>query len=431
MLSATLRWTDRIQNFFSSFEVPNQQFRVELVDSLGNVIQPIYATVPGDPLLQVSPNQREFDLTAVLQPLAGQNVALRFTVEDDRFYLNVNLDDVSLLVETALTVTVDNVAPRITSLGDPAPVQDKGLEGEPVTLTLAFDDPGSLDVHTISVDWGDGTTDAVVLPLGSRSFSLPHTYSSGGIYPIRVALVDDDSGADAIETEAFISGAGIQEVDGERVLYVIGTSGDDQVTINRQGNGALRVHASFIDEPGGRLFTDPDLDRIVVLLCEGSDHLNLAGNLSLPAWVDAGGGDDHVNGGGGSDIILGGDGDDHLNGGGGDDLLIGGSGQDRLVGGPGDDLLFGGAFSPPIARGEFWAVLRDIQRIWSDADRELADRRAEIASRDDFFGQLSDDLAADTLTGASGNDWFLTFDGDQATDVPARKSGDVVTSLDS
>lgn len=76
------------------------------------------------------------------------------------------------------------------------------------------------------------------------------------------------------------------------------------------------------------------------------------------------GGDDELRGGGGNDLVIGGDirevagsvtygffdtpdGDDFLEGHGGDDILIGGTGNDRLFGGDdeGDDILYGDTLS--------------------------------------------------------------------------------------
>ena len=334
----------------------------------------------------------------------------------------------------SVAVRVNNVAPQITQFADPAPPSDKGQEGEPIQLDLAFSDPGTLDVLTARVDWGDGSTDNVTLPLGQRSLNLDHVYSSGGIFTVTVTLTDDDTGSATLTTTAFITGVGILEVDGQNVLYVVGTSDDDHVTINQQGNGQLRVHASFIDDAGGRRFNLGDIDRIVNFMCEGDDHVNMAGNLELPTITDAGAGDDHINGGGGSDIILGRDGNDHLNGRGGNDLLIGGSGFDRLVGGKDDDLLFGGIFSaeqdsdgnPLESFLDDEEALLAIQQIWSDNTRSTAARANDIAGIDSFFDSLFDDHTADRLTGSSGADLFLLFDGDSGTDAGKKKSDDIV-----
>ena len=97
--SATLSWSDRIQNFGGVFSDPNQEFRVLLEDMQGNLIQEIFSTSPGDPLIQLGPNFRSFDITSLAQGLAGQQVQLSFEQQDNLNFFNVSLDDVSLLVE--------------------------------------------------------------------------------------------------------------------------------------------------------------------------------------------------------------------------------------------------------------------------------------------------------------------------------------------
>jgi Ca2+-binding RTX toxin-like protein len=323
------------------------------------------------------------------------------------------------------------VEPVITSFVDPAPISDKADEGETITLSLDFTDPGTLDVHTFTVDWGDGNGEVRVLPVGDRSLTADHSYTTGGIFTITVTLVDDDTGSDGFNTTAFVTGVGV--LGGE--LQIVGTSEDDQITVNRQGNGLIRVHASFIPEPGGRTFNAADVNYLVAVLCEGDDHINIAGNITLSSLIDAGGGNDHVNGGGGSDIILGRDGDDHLNGGRGRDILIGGAGRDRLVGGPGEDLLIGGIFSASFDGGgeplesfvDDQPALLDIQNIWNDSSSSIQDRKTDIEASDEFFSKLVDDGDSDKLAGGSDADWFLLFDGDRATDLKTKK-GDLVSS---
>lgn len=68
------------------------------------------------------------------------------------------------------------------------------------TLEGSFDAPGSLDVHTVTVNWGDGATETHVLPVGARSFSFDHQYldnpadTSSGQFPVSVTVSDDDAG---------------------------------------------------------------------------------------------------------------------------------------------------------------------------------------------------------------------------------------------
>src|SRR5206468_8731609 len=96
---ATLTWSDRIQNFFNQFVDPNQEFRVQILTSAGALIQTVFSTNPGDPLIQLGPNNRSFDITSLLLPRTGQTLQLRFQQQDDSFFFNVTLDNISLSVD--------------------------------------------------------------------------------------------------------------------------------------------------------------------------------------------------------------------------------------------------------------------------------------------------------------------------------------------
>lgn len=339
----------------------------------------------------------------------------------DNYSIGVTVTDNDLLNDGDNTsVLVKNVAPQITAFVDPAPLSDKALEGELLTLSLDFVDPGSLDVHTLTVDWGDGTVEALVLVVGERIATANHAYATGGIYTINVTVDDDDLGNDGFATTAFVTGVGLHN--GE--LQIVGTSGADNIVVSQQGNRLIRVHASFIPERGGRTFNLADVDYIVAVLCEGDDQMSIAGNITIDSLIDAGGGDDHINGGGGSDIILGRDGNDILNGGGGFDILIGGDGVDRLIGGTGSDLLFGGIFAAQSSGGtptesfvEDAVDLRAIQQAWNDSTALVGDRADDVSNIDSFLTKLFEDDLPDLLTGSSGDDWFLLGSGDVGTDL--------------
>ena len=92
--SAILSWDDRIINAASAFSDPNQEWRVLIEDLAGNLISEVFSTNPGD-TNQVGPNSRLFDLTAILQPLVGQSVRVSFEEQDNLFFFNASLDNVS------------------------------------------------------------------------------------------------------------------------------------------------------------------------------------------------------------------------------------------------------------------------------------------------------------------------------------------------
>jgi hypothetical protein len=100
-------------------------------------------------------------------------------------------------IDTA-DVTVSNVAPTITDFDctlDPVQL------GTPVDITGYFTDPGTLDTHTATIDWGDGSdpdTDNVVdEDLGTVTDS--YTYGQAGVFVITLTVEDDDSGSDSWE----------------------------------------------------------------------------------------------------------------------------------------------------------------------------------------------------------------------------------------
>ena len=112
-----------------------------------------------------------------------------------------------------MTIIVKNVAPHSIVLDPFVP-----SEGQPAQLSGRFTDPGIEDTHTVTVSWGDGEDDTVVvLAAGEnpKSFLIPHTYADDGptpggtippspvfSYPIRVTIDDGDGGQGRIDSTA-------------------------------------------------------------------------------------------------------------------------------------------------------------------------------------------------------------------------------------
>jgi uncharacterized protein (TIGR03118 family) len=147
----------------------------------------------------------------------------------------------------------------------------------------------------------------------------------------------------------------------------------------------------------------------------GDDHITIAQEITVPAILDGGAGNDTLSAGGGNTILLGGTGDDDLRGSSGRDILIGGEGSDRLRGGSGDDLLVGGATAYD---GNITALLQ-IQVEWTSADAYST--RIDKLRNGTGVPKLDattvfDDSAPDTLRGDQGLDWFFVGPGDAVAD---------------
>jgi uncharacterized membrane protein/uncharacterized protein YegL len=90
----------------------------------------------------------------------------------------------------SLVVTIHNVAPLVTTVGD----QTIGVD-EPLSGVLAtFTDPGWLDTHTAVIDWGDGTVTAGIVDQENGTVTGSHSYEVKGDYLVTITVTDNDGG---------------------------------------------------------------------------------------------------------------------------------------------------------------------------------------------------------------------------------------------
>jgi len=66
--------------------------------------------------------------------------------------------------------------------------------GEPTVVGVAFTDPGTLDTHTVTIIWGDGTTSAATVDQAANTATASHVYAAQGTFVIGVTVTDDDGG---------------------------------------------------------------------------------------------------------------------------------------------------------------------------------------------------------------------------------------------
>jgi hypothetical protein len=88
----------------------------------------------------------------------------------------------------SFTVTVNNVLPTLGSITAP---NDPLQVGTLVSVSASFSDPGTADLHTTYIDWGDGTVASYAVASGSTSASGSHTYTLPGVYTLKMTVQDD------------------------------------------------------------------------------------------------------------------------------------------------------------------------------------------------------------------------------------------------
>jgi hypothetical protein len=91
-------------------------------------------------------------------------------------------------------VTVTNVAPTFEAGADEVlnPPQAGVFSRGPVS----FADPGTLDIWSGTVNFGDGTgNQTLAISQLDKTFALNHTYTTQGAFTVTVSLKDYDSSA--------------------------------------------------------------------------------------------------------------------------------------------------------------------------------------------------------------------------------------------
>ena len=163
----------------------NTEFEVEVIDYVTDCQEPLQLTVEwGD----ASPPYVDLDVepfsVVVLThtfPKAGIYTVTVTVIEPcSGFVLNYAFD-----------VLIENTPPVITSMTGPVDPVPFGVE---IGVEGVFFDPNSLDVHSMSIDWGDGSVDpnATVVDM----FSVNHTYTETGVYRVTATITDDEGGSD-------------------------------------------------------------------------------------------------------------------------------------------------------------------------------------------------------------------------------------------
>lgn len=106
--------------------------------------------------------------------------------DEGSFTAQLTVTDVHGLVSAGTTnITVENVAPDVDFYYYPFVV----YPSEEITFTGYFYDPGALDTHTISWDFGDGSA-----PVTTTELTTTHTYAQTGTYTATLTVTDNDGG---------------------------------------------------------------------------------------------------------------------------------------------------------------------------------------------------------------------------------------------
>jgi PKD repeat protein len=215
----------------------------------------------------------------------------------------------------SVVVTVNNVAPTIISLSGPP--TDPALLGTPINLDGVFSDPGCLDTHEATIDWGDGQTTSSSIPLGIYLISGIHTYASAGVYQITLTVTDKDGGSDTMTLSYYVviydNTAGKKVTGGGWIIAPAGSYPADPnmsgrcnfgfVSKLKKGDSIPTGNTEFQFHPADLNFHSHTYEWLVVAgsiaMYKGTGTINGEGNYGFIVTVV----DSQISGGGGVDTF--------------------------------------------------------------------------------------------------------------------------------
>jgi hypothetical protein len=346
------------------------------------------------------------------------------------FTIVVTVSDEDLLAGTASTsIQVTDNQPPTVSFNGPS----VGVRGQDRIFTIGANDPSPVDQaasFTYAIDWGDGTPAQSVN--GPARLPVDHVFTLSGTYTIDVTATDKDGRVSAPVSHVITIRAVAMEDDpflpGTTDLLVGGTMGNDVIRFTPVG----RSHQIRVWMDGHSLGTFTPTGRIVAFGQAGNDVIEVSQDITVPAWLYGGDGNDVLRGGGGYNVLVGGPGNDVLVGGRGRNLMIGGSGADRLMPGQGESLMIAGTTAFDHNERALFAIMQE----WNSTDSRSI-RIANLCGtghglsflhrlNGNFFLRMSGpnatvfgDQSHDVLFVRPGLDWYFADLGDRV-----RRIGD-------
>ncbi len=126
----------------------------------------------------------------------------------DTYAVNFSVsDDDGGLATGSTSLFVTNADPVLSSIHIDPWINENGL----ATLTGLITDPGSQDTFDLTVNWGDGSTQAYPFTAATSSFTVTHQYlddnpsnTSEDVYTVNLSIEDDDKGSDSTVTNLLV-----------------------------------------------------------------------------------------------------------------------------------------------------------------------------------------------------------------------------------
>ena len=221
------------------------------------------------------------------QVAAGSGQTFDFVPQQNGDYqitLTVTDDDAGDDTVTE-TLTILNAAPDAGDVAVAPTITIDGQtlisSGQAVNVSGAFTDLGVLDTHTVSINWGDGSTSDATVDQQAGTYQADHTFAAGGQYNVTVTVTDDDNDSDQAQaTVNLVNSLGVVDFnddltdqdpsDGD-LWYLLTAAHDGLLTVELGGAGAGAASVALFDANGTAV------SAILNGPSDGTDYLVTAG----------------------------------------------------------------------------------------------------------------------------------------------------------
>ncbi len=219
---------------------------------------------------------------------SGTGATVSFTPDDEGTFVATlqATDDGSATGSASVTINGVNVAPTASIAGvthDTIVL----VAGQPVTFTGGFSDPGKLDTHTSTLDWGDKTpADTYSFGAGAQTdVTDTHSYAAPGAYTITYSVADDDGGASSLTAKVTVESP-------SQALSVIDSYVGGMTSLNGGEKNGLSAKLEAAMASAGRGDTnatcnqlDAFMNDLVALTNNGRLSATDSAALSSSAWA--------------------------------------------------------------------------------------------------------------------------------------------------
>ena len=126
---------------------------------------------------------------------SGASTAFAFTPDDEGTYVVTfqATDDGAMSGSDSMTIIGTNVTPTAHVSVAQSLVT---VPQQSIAFSGSFTDPGVLDTHRVTWNFGDGASSTANYgPGGLATLSASHSYAAAGTYTLRLTVIDDDGGA--------------------------------------------------------------------------------------------------------------------------------------------------------------------------------------------------------------------------------------------